>query len=311
MINASYEKIMKKVANGNVIVLDSGISTELERRGAKMRDTQWSGSVSIEAFDLLVDTHKAYIDAGADVITVNSYASSRLVLDNTKSEENFKEINRKNIEAALEAREKSGVKDILIAGSISHQASWQRDGTRVKAQIETQIPDCELHDAFNEMIGFHENGGVDFLLLEMMNIPYRMKPLFDCASLSRLPVWCGFSAKRKTQNSEITSWHDENISFEEIVKLSLDYKFDVLGIMHTSVDLISDCIQIIKKHHSEAVMAYPDSGYFKSPNWQFSEVISPSELIEFVLPWVDNGVNIIGGCCGLGPEHTKQLATLK
>lgn len=311
MINASYEKIMKKVANGNVIVLDSGISTELERRGAKMRDTQWSGSVSIEAFDLLVDTHKAYIDAGADVITVNSYASSRLVLDNTKSEENFKEINRKNIEAALEAREKSGVKDILIAGSISHQASWQRDGTRVKAQIETQIPDCELHDAFNEMIGFHENGGVDFLLLEMMNIPYRMKPLFDCVSLSRLPVWCGFSAKRKTENSEITSWHDENISFEEIVKLSLDYNFDVLGIMHTSVDLISDCIQIIKKHHSGAVMAYPDSGYFKSPNWQFSEVISPSELIEFALPWVDNGANIIGGCCGLGPEHTKQLATLK
>tara|TARA_B100000795_G_C22752008_1_gene419841 strand:- start:379 stop:1314 length:936 start_codon:yes stop_codon:yes gene_type:complete len=311
VINASYEKIMKKVANGNVIVLDSGISTELERRGAKMRDTQWSGSVSIEAFDLLVDTHKAYIDAGADVITVNSYASSRLVLDNTKSEENFKEINRKNIEAALEAREKSGVKDILIAGSISHQASWQRDGTRVKAQIETQIPDCELHDAFNEMIGFHENGGVDFLLLEMMNIPYRMKPLFDCVSLSRLPVWCGFSAKRKTENSEITSWHDENISFEEIVKLSLDYKFDVLGIMHTSVDLISDCIQIIKKHHSGAVMAYPDSGYFKSPNWQFSEVISPSELIEFALPWVDNGANIIGGCCGLGPEHTKQLATLK
>ena len=302
---------MKKVANGNVIVLDSGISTELERRGAKMRDTQWSGSVSIEAFDLLVDTHKAYIDAGADVITVNSYASSRLVLDNTKNEENFKEINRKNIEAALEAREKSGVKDILIAGSISHQASWQRDGTRVKAQIETQIPDCELHDAFNEMIGFHENGGVDFLLLEMMNIPYRMKPLFDCVSLSRLPVWCGFSAKRKTENSEITSWHDENISFEEIVKLSLDYKFDVLGIMHTSVDLISDCIQIIKKHHSGAVMAYPDSGYFKSPNWQFSEVISPSELIKFALPWVDNGVNIIGGCCGLGPEHTKQLASLK
>ena len=139
------------------------------------------------------------------------------------------EINRKNIEAALEAREKSGVKDILVAGSISHQASWQRDGTRVKQQMETQIPDNELHDAFNEMIGFHESWWlVDFLLLEMMNIPYRMKPLFDCVSLSRLPVWCGFSAKRKTENSQITSWHDETTSFEEVVKLSLDYKFDVL-----------------------------------------------------------------------------------
>lgn len=312
MINTSYEKIMKKVTNGDVVILDSGISTELERRGAKMRDTQWSGSVSIEAFDLLVDTHRAYIDAGADVITVNSYASSRLVLGGTKSEKNLIEINRKNIEAALEAREKSGVKDILVAGSISHQASWQRDAVdKIKPQIETQIPDNELHDAFNEMIGFHETGGVDFLLLEMMNIPYRMKPLFDCVSLSRLPVWCGFSAKRKTENSQITSWHDETTSFEEVVKLSLDYNFDVLGIMHTSVDLISDCIQIIKKHHSGAVMAYPDSGYFKSPNWQFSEAISPFELVKFALPWVDNDVNIIGGCCGLGPEHTKQLATLK
>ena len=58
-------------------------------------------------------------------------------------------------------------------------------------------------------------------------------------------------------------------------------------------------------------MAYPDSGYFKSPNWQFSEAISPFELVKFALPWVDNNVNIIGGCCGLGPEHTKQLASLK
>jgi len=138
VINTSYEKIMKKVTNGDVVILDSGISTELERRGAKMRDTQWSGSVSIEAFDLLVDTHRAYIDAGADVITVNSYASSRLVLGGTKSEKNLIEINRKNIEAALEAREKSGVKDILVAGSISHQASWQRDAVdKIKPHWET------------------------------------------------------------------------------------------------------------------------------------------------------------------------------
>ena len=142
-----YEKIMQRIASGEVIIIDSGLSTELEKRGAKMQDTQWSGSVSIESFDLLVDTHRAYIDAGAQVITVNSYASSRLVLGGTKSEKNFDEINRKNIEAALLAREKSGVKELLVAGSISHQASWQRDGTRVMQQIETRIPGDKLHSA--------------------------------------------------------------------------------------------------------------------------------------------------------------------
>ena len=135
--------------------------------------------------------------------------------------------------------------------------------------------------------------------------------LFDAVSSSRLPVWCGFSAKRKTKNGEITSFHDEKISFEEIVKLSLNYNFDVLGIMHTSVDLISDCVDVITKFHNGPVMAYPDSGYFKSPNWQFSEIITPNDLAEFAVLWVNAGVNIIGGCCGLGPEHTKALSRLR
>ena len=49
---------MQRIASGEVIIIDSGLSTELEKRGAKMQDTQWSGSVSIESFDLLVDTHR-------------------------------------------------------------------------------------------------------------------------------------------------------------------------------------------------------------------------------------------------------------
>ena len=116
---------------------------------------------------------------------------------------------------------------------------------------------------------------------------------------------------RKTKNGDITSFHNEKISFEEIVKLSLNYNFDVLGIMHTSVDLISDCVDVITKFHNGPVMAYPDSGYFKSPNWQFSEIITPNDLAEFAVLWVNAGVNIIGGCCGLGPEHTKALSRLR
>ena len=306
-----YDLGMQKIANGETLILDGGTSTELERRGAKMQNTQWSASVSFESFDLLVDTHRAYIDAGADVITVNSYASSRLVLAGTESEKNFEAINKKNIEAALIAREKSGARDILIAGSMSHQASWKRDGTRVKQQIETVIPKKDLDSAFKEMLNFHELGGVDLLLLEMMNIPDRMKSLFKCVSQSHLPVWCGFSAKRKSESGEITSFHDEKVSFEEVVKLSLDYNFDVCGIMHTSADLISECVGLIKKQYSGPVMAYPDSGYFKSPNWQFMDVMSPNQLAELSSKWIDSGVNIIGGCCGLGPEHTEAQARLK
>ncbi|HBO91234.1 MAG TPA: homocysteine S-methyltransferase family protein, partial [Acidobacteria bacterium] len=76
-----YSSLLSKIQSGGLAILDSGVSTELERRGQKMHDEAWSARVGIDSFDVLVSTHQAYIDAGADVITVNSYASSRLVLD--------------------------------------------------------------------------------------------------------------------------------------------------------------------------------------------------------------------------------------
>ena len=56
-----YKKLYNEIQQGRVAVLDSGVSTELERQGAPMQDSQWSGRVSIDAFDILVNTHKAYI----------------------------------------------------------------------------------------------------------------------------------------------------------------------------------------------------------------------------------------------------------
>ena len=139
-----YKKLYSEIQQGRVAVLDSGVSTELERQGAPMQDSQWSGRVSIDAFDILVNTHKAYIDAGADIITVNSYASSRLVLGDSVNESLIEKINKRNIEAALEARSKMGANEVLIAGSISHQVAWQHLDGQVKQQIDIPVSKDEL-----------------------------------------------------------------------------------------------------------------------------------------------------------------------
>ena len=306
-----YQKFYKEIQKGRKAVLDSGVSTELERQGASMQDSQWSGRVSIDSFDILVNTHKAYIDAGADIITVNSYASSRLVLGDSVNESLIETINKKNIEAAFEARTKTGASDVLIAGSISHQVAWQHEDGQVKQQIDIPVSYDELEFAYTEMRNLFEMGEVDVLLLEMMSIPSRTIPLYECVSNSTLPVWCGFSAKRQNQKSQITSFHDERVLFENNVRAAALYNFDVMGIMHTSVDLISDCTSIIKKFYKGPLMAYPDSGYFQAPNWQFVDIISPQDLFNFAQQWHTEGVQIFGGCCGLGPEHTRLLSQLK
>jgi len=307
-MNTRYEALLSKINSGQMAILDSGISTELERRGATMDDQVWSARVSIEHFDFLVETHQAYIDAGADVITVNSYASSRLVLETAGLADEVRTINMKNIEAALLARERCGNQDVLVAGSVSHNLGFLTGSNQFN---NIQVTRETLFEAFNEMFSFYEEGEVDLVLLEMMSVPSRMLPLFECASSSSLPVWCGLSAKRSGRNATITGYHDETIPFIDNIQEAIKFGFEGIGIMHSSVDLIGDAIELIKANYDGLIMAYPDSGYFKSPNWQFEDVITPDHLTEFADQWKQAGANIIGGCCGLGPEHTEALCNLK
>ena len=75
--------------------------------------------------------------------------------------------------------------------------------------------------------------------------------------------------------------------------------------MHSSVDLIEDAIDLIKTKHDNLIMAYPDSGYFRSPNWKFEDVITPDHLVEFAAQWQRCGCKHYGwllrtrpGTCG-------------
>jgi len=81
--------------------------------------------------------------------------------------------------------------------------------------------------------------------------------------------------------------------------------------MHTPSDDISDALTILRAVYDGPLTAYPDSGYFKMPNWQFEKVIPADEFLRFATQWVDSGVQVIGGCCGLSPEHIAVLKPLK
>ena len=90
-----------------------------------------------------------------------------------------------------------------------------------------------------------------------------------------------------------------------------DFDVAAAGVMHTPSDLIAEAIAVVRTAFDGPLTAYPDSGYFKMPNWQFEEVISPDELLAFAAGWVADGVQAVGCCCGLSPDHIAALARLK
>ncbi|MFN0190742.1 MAG: homocysteine S-methyltransferase family protein, partial [Aestuariivirga sp.] len=67
-------------------------------------------------------------------------------------------------------------------------------------------------------------------------------------------------------------------------------------------------IPLLKTFWQGAMGAYPESGYFKMPDWQFIDVIPPTLLLAKARAWKELGVSILGGCCGIGPEHIKALS---
>jgi len=304
-----YSDIQHRLEQGGVILLDGGTGTELERRGVPMDTEAWCGPATLEHLDILEAVHRAYIGAGADIITANTYASSRLMLEKAGISDRFEEINKAAVRAAVRAREASGRPDVLVAGSLSHmnpmvRGSAANDLSRSPGQREMQT-------AFGELANLLRHEGCDLILLEMMYHPDRMPAAFGAAAATGCPVWAGFSARRGEDGRVLSFAADRDIPFEETVQILKDFDVQAAGVMHTPSDVTGDALAILREVYDGPMTAYPDSGYFKMPHWQFESVIAPEELRRFATQWIAGGVQVVGGCCGLSPEHIAALLPLK
>ena len=100
-----YLKIVEKLKKNELIIHDGAIGTELQKRGIVM-DGSWCGTASLQD-NILKQVHTDYIRAGSQIITTNTYASSRIMLKSAGFEKRFEEVNLKAVNSALKARELS------------------------------------------------------------------------------------------------------------------------------------------------------------------------------------------------------------
>lgn len=305
----SYEDLKRRLANGGIVILDGGTGTELQRRGVPMDPEAWCGPTSLEHLGILEAIHRDYIAAGADIITANTYASSRLMLGSAGLDEQFEDINRAAVQAAMRARKTSGRAGVAVAGSLSHMVPMA--GGTAHADLARAPGKAEMTAAFAELAALLVEEGCDLILLEMMHHPDRMPAAFAAATATGCPVWAGFSARRGAAGQVLSFSPDRDIPFAETVKALAGFDVAAAGVMHTPADLIGDAIAILHDAFEGPLTAYPDSGYFKMPNWQFEKVIPPDQLRAFAESWIASGVQVLGGCCGLSPEHIAAIAPLK
>ena len=299
-----YAQLKQRLDAGEILVLDGAKGTELQRRGAPMDPAAWCGPATLHNDDLLTEIHSDYIRAGSDVITANTFASSRLMLGPAGYADRVGEINLRAVEAALRAREQTGTTDrVAVAGSLSHMVPVAAGSATVDA---TKVPSsAEISDAFYELANILRDAGVDHIMLEMMYNPVRAQLALEAALSTGLPVWFGMSARRADDGRVVTFDAFEEVAIATIAGLIPAQGVDAAGFMHTGAEIISEALAAARPYFAGPLMAYPDSGYFEMPDWRFVDTIEPNRLQEFFTAWMHQGVQLIGGCCGLTITHVE------
>jgi homocysteine S-methyltransferase len=293
------------MARGDVIILDGATGTELQRRGVPMDELSWSAVALVTHPDVIREVHQDYIRAGADIITTNTFGTLSLSLRGTRLQDRVAEVNLRAVQLAREARSQTE-RPVCIAGSMAGMIGtvYWRDASSTHE---------EVRKAYREQATLLADAGVDLLFLEMTQDIDVGTAAVEGASETGLPLWVAFSCNfmsslKGTDRPLVAQARDgTEYPFEQLIEPVMAAGGEVAGINHSEVDMMDRALDIVFKHWKGPVSAYPNSGDWTPPNWGFDTVISPKAFVSAAESWVARGVQVVGGCCGIGPEHIQLL----
>jgi len=297
------DKLLKK---NNIIILDGATGTELEKNGVKMDPVCWTGLAGYTDPHILELIHEKYILAGSNVITTNTFSSSRINIEYSDKKLDIKKINYNSIDCAINVRNKHKRLDIKIAGSMSLSFIKNRYEYPLSKSIGTFSYE-HLLENYREQANFFVEKKIDLIILEMVSHPETAKAMMQAAIESGLPIWLGICAGPVNDEGNVLAYEAKNILLKDVLKL-ISKEIEAVLIMHTEVKYIDNCLKEIREYYDGIVGAYPHKGYFKKPNWFHDDKYTPKIFYTDMLSWINKyDLKIIGGCCGINHKHIKYL----
>ena len=284
--------------SGAPVIIDGGMGTELEKSGVPMDSKVWSGKAVLTHSDAVRTVHEEFIQAGAEVIIANTFAAARHMLEPGGLGDHVAEINTNAVRLACEARNNTAQGPVAVAGSICEWAPTE--------DTAWHTPDA-VGRSCREQADLLAEAGADLLALEMCQHTAFSVAAINAALETGLPVWIGVSAQAHKGCNSLSVFDYEDLDFNSLAESLAGFPAMMMNIMHTPVPDVDSAIETTRKNWSGPIGVYPESGYFTMPNWQFVDVISEDALVAHAQRWVDEGVRLVGGCCGLGPGHIAAL----
>jgi S-methylmethionine-dependent homocysteine/selenocysteine methylase len=286
------------------LILDGGMGRELRSRGVVILETIWSANGLITAPDVVRDIHRDYIDAGADIITTNSYGVIRHELAREGIAHRFDELNRLAGQLAIEAREQSGA-DVLIAGSLPPlRGSYRADLVGPFEEIEPEYArQAELLAPY-----------VDLFICETMSCSREGNAAAHGALRTGKPVWVSWTL-HEDQSGRLRSGETIAEAAKEVRSLAIS------GMLANccAPESISAAMAQLTATGYRHVGGYANTFVPVPSDWTLDgtgdtdgliplrDDLGPGPYASFAGNWLAAGATVVGGCCGTSPAHIRHL----
>jgi len=290
------------------VILDGGLGTELPQ-AAGTRDALdeplWGTRALIENPDAVLRVHHQYLEAGCNILSTNTWGlASALAADGPRlwadrdQPVHWMDVGRRGLRLARQAVQEAGREgEIAVAFSLNGDvASEEGEETiRLLARLFADEPQPP-----------------DLILVETLSL---LTPMLDQAIAgllaTGLPVWLSFRRCRHGLCG-IYGQHwggPEGDAFGRAARRFEEMGVEALLINCIPPDHVEGMVSYLRDFTDLPLGVYPNLGYFSDRGWRFAPGIGGEEYAAMALRWREEGAQIIGGCCGVRPEHIAAAAT--
>lgn len=285
------EKILAQNTN---LVMDGAMGTMLHNLGISFESCLDELNLTKPAE--VADIHRSYIDAGAQIITTNTFGANRYKLSEHGLEDKIEEINQAAVNLARKVIDAS-FKEVYIAGDVGPLGIRLAPFGRVQPE--------QAREAFAEQIGYLCKSGIDLIMIETMSDVYEIKEAIKAAKdICSHPIIASMTFTRDDR----TVLGD---SPEKVAKEIFETGADIIGINCSSGP--AQLLRILKRMKT----AIPDGKFAVLPNAGWPEesngrILYPAGAEyfgDYALAFRNEGATFIGGCCGTTPKHIRAMST--
>lgn len=281
-----------------VLVLDGGLSNQLEAQGCDLSDELWSARLLADGPEQIEAAHAAYVRAGARVLITSSYqATFEGFAHRGLGRAETARLLGRSVELARTAGERAA-EEVWVAASVGPYGAMLADGGEYRGRYGLTVRELErFHRPRIEALAA---AGPDVLALETVPDADEAEALLRAVAGCGVPVWLSYTVAggRTRAGQELTGAFALAAGVDEVI---------AVGVNCCDPADVGPAVELAAAATGKPVVAYPNSGEVwdaEARDWRGEGTYDPGLAGE----WRAAGARLVGGCCRVGPDRIAALA---